>query len=252
MIFRQFLYPDTGCAAYLIGCAGKAHCAIVDPQLHDIDSYLHSAERYGMKITHVIDTHIQADHLSGNRRLAELTGAVLGLHASAAAAFPFTGLNDGDELDLGNVRAKVLHTPGHTSESICLLVTDKTRGPEPWLVLTGDTLFVGDAGRPDFGGEAGAQQLYHSLHDKLLTLSEYIEVYPAHFAGSACGRGMSGKPASTIGFERRFNPALQPRTIDEFVHFMTADTPAKPAGFKTIIETNLGQRPVESLAASQI
>jgi len=131
MIFRQFLYPNTGCAAYLVGCAGKARCAIIDPQLPDIDSYINTAKRYGMQITHVIDTHVQADHRSGNRRLAELTGAALCLHASAQASFEFTPLQDDIELDLGNVKMKVLHTPGHTPESVCLLVTDKPAVTKP-------------------------------------------------------------------------------------------------------------------------
>src|SRR6185312_1155076 len=161
-------------------------------------------------------------------------------HRSADVSFLFTPLDDSGEIPLGNVVIRVLHTPGHTPESISLIVTDQTRSYEPWMVLTGDTLFVGDVGRPDLGGPEAARTLYVSLHDKLLALPDHVEVYPAHISGSPCGRAMSGKPVSTIGFERRFNVALQYRDPDTFVRALFKDVPSKPAGFMETIAANRG------------
>jgi glyoxylase-like metal-dependent hydrolase (beta-lactamase superfamily II) len=197
------------------------------------------AQHYGMRIEAILGTHVQADHRSGERELAAATGAPLYFHRSAQLGFPFSPVDDGTEISLGNVVVRVLHTPGHTSESISLLVTDLSRGPEPWMVLTGDTLFVGDVGRPDFGGEDGAQRLYDSLHDQLLSLPDYVEVYPAHISGSPCGRGLSGKPSSTIGFERRFNSALQ-FDRQRFAAELLRDVPPKPANFLETIALNRG------------
>jgi glyoxylase-like metal-dependent hydrolase (beta-lactamase superfamily II) len=193
-----------------------------------------------MEVRYVIDTHVQADHLSGGRRLAELTGARYCLHESADVAFAFTPLADGAELGLGNVTIRVLHTPGHTSESVCLLVSDNRRAPEPWFLLTGDTLFVGAVGRPDLPGRAreNASELYVSIHEKLLTLPDNIEVYPSHFAGSVCGAGMSGKPSSTLAFERRWNRVLS-YTKEEFIDAL-ADVPAKPEAMEQILRVNRG------------
>lgn len=197
------------------------------------------ARHYGMRIEAIIGTHVQADHRSGERELAAATGAAIHFHRSAQLGFPFAAVDDGTEISLGNVVTRVLHTPGHTPESISLLVTDLTRGNEPWMVLTGDALFVGDVGRPDFGGEEGAHQLYDSLHGKLLSLPDHVEVYPAHISGSPCGRAMSGKPSSTIGFERRFNRALQ---LDRhrFAEDLFSDLPPKPANFLETIALNRG------------
>jgi glyoxylase-like metal-dependent hydrolase (beta-lactamase superfamily II) len=197
------------------------------------------AQRYGMRIEAIIGTHVQADHRSGERELAAATGATIQFHRSAQLGFPFSAVDDGTDISLGNVVIRVLHTPGHTPESISLLVTDLTRGKEPWMVLTGDTLFVGDVGRPDLGGEEGAHRLYDSLHDKLLSLPDRVEVYPAHISGSPCGRSMSGKPSSTIGFERRFNSALQ-LDRQRFVHELFRDLQPKPANFLETIEFNRG------------
>src|SRR5262245_54674070 len=192
-----------------------------------------------MEITYVFDTHIQADHLSGGTHLARLTGAHYCLHESAAVSFPFISLTDHQELDLGNVNIHVLHTPGHTPESICLLVTDKTRGPEPWFLLTGDTLFVGAVGRPDLPGhiEESAAQLYDSLHQKIFALPETLEIYPAHFSGSLCGAGMSGKPMSTLAFEKRWNPTL---ALDRgsFIEKMASISPPKPAEMEVVLRAN--------------
>ncbi len=196
----------------------------------------------GMEIKYVIDTHIQADHLSGGRSLSERTGAQYCLHMSADVGFPFTPQADGQELNLGNVTVKVLHTPGHTPESICLLVTDKTRGPEPWFLLTGDTLFVGAVGRPDLPGSAqeNAAHLYDSLKKKILELPETLEIYPAHFSGSLCGAGISGKPMSTLAFEKRWNPTLN---LDRsgIVEKMTSGMPPKPFAMEAILRTNQGR-----------
>jgi glyoxylase-like metal-dependent hydrolase (beta-lactamase superfamily II) len=240
MIFSPFYYSKTGCAAYLFGCGGVGVGAVVDPQADDVDSYLSLASSKGLRITHVIDTHVHADHRSGGRALAEKTGAAYCLHRSADVAFDFTPLDDGQEVVLGNTRLRVLHTPGHTPEAISLVVTDLRRGPDPWFVLTGDTLFVGAVGRPDLPGNASesAAELHRSLHEKLLTLPDELEVYPAHFAGSACGAGMSGKPSSTLGFERRFNPMLA-MDRDAFVAAV-ADVPAKPAEMVEVLRFNRG------------
>ena len=190
-----------------------------------------------MRIEAVISTHVHADHRSGERELAKRTGAEIYLHRCADVAFTHTSLDDAAELSLGNVVIRVLHTPGHTPESISLLVTDRTRAPEPWFVMTGDTLFVGDVGRPDFGGTDAGRDLYGSLQ-RLLALPDDVEVYPAHISGSPCGRAMSGKPSSTIGFERRNNPALQHRNIDAFVASLLKGLPEKPPGFAEMIATN--------------
>jgi len=211
----------------------------VDPQANDVDAYIQFAKAKGMEIKYVVDTHVQADHVSGGRTLAQLTGADYCLHESADVAFEVTPLTDHQELDLGNVSIRVLHTPGHTPESICLLVTDKTRGPEPWFLLTGDTLFVGAIGRPDLPGNVkeSAAQLYESLHQKLLVLPETLEIYPAHFSGSLCGAGMSGKPMSTLAFEKRWNPTL---ALDRgsFIEKMASTSPPKPAEMEAVLRAN--------------
>jgi glyoxylase-like metal-dependent hydrolase (beta-lactamase superfamily II) len=197
-----------------------------------------------MRITHIFETHVQADHVSGARRLAAVTGAPVFFHRSAPVVFPHVGVADGEEHELGNVRVTVLHTPGHTPDSMSLLVTDQTRAPEPWFVLTGDTLFSGGVGRPDLLGEgaevAQAEQLYESLHGALLRLPDHIEVFPAHFGGAACGKGLSGKPGSTIGFERRFNPALQRASKADFVEFVLEGLPPQPEAFAENRRRNLG------------
>jgi glyoxylase-like metal-dependent hydrolase (beta-lactamase superfamily II) len=242
MIFRPFFDFDHGCAAYLFGCGGKGLCAVVDPREPEIADYAAFAEDKKMRITHVIDTHVHADHRSAGPALAAAVGAQYCLHKSADVHRPFTALDDGDEIELGNTRVRVLHTPGHTPESISLVVTDLRRGPEPWFVITGDTLFSGAVGRPDLPGQAreNAAQLYKSLHEKLLSLPDDLEVYPAHFGGSACGAGLSGKPSTTIGFEKRFNRTLA-LVREEFVDAVTV-VPTKPTGSDAILEFNRGDR----------
>lgn len=251
MIFRQILHPASGCASYVFGCLGKQALAVVDPHIEHVDGYCAVAASVGAPIVAIVETHVQADHLSGAPLLAARTDAPIYLHESADVAFPHRTLRDGDELPLGNDYLRVVHTPGHSPDSICLLVGDRTRGPDPWFLLTGDTLFVGDAGRPDLtAGEgattgesmgedtlAAARTLHASLQ-RLLTLPDDLEIFPAHFAGSVCGRAMSGKPSSTLGYERRFNPALRPRSPDEFAAFMLADLPAPPAQHREIRVAN--------------
>jgi hydroxyacylglutathione hydrolase len=241
MIFSPNYHFDTGCAGYLLGCGTVGLCAVVDAHERDIDAYVALAASKAMRISHVIDTHVHADHRSGGPALARRTGGVYCLHERADVATPFTPLRDGDDIELGNTRVRILHTPGHTPESICLLVRDLRRGPEPWFVLTGDTLFVGAIGRPDLPGRAreNAGELYDSIHDKLLTLPDALEIFPAHFAGSACGVGMSGKPSSSIGFEKRWNPMLT-LTREAFVDALSEVQP-KPEEMAAIVRFNQGR-----------
>lgn len=240
MIFRPFYRYETGCASYLLGCGSLGQCAVVDP-LEDIEAYVEFAAQKGMRITHVIDTHVHADHRSGGLSLAQQVGAAYCLHESAEVEIPFEPLRDGQTIELGNTRVQVLHTPGHTPESICLVVTDARRGSDPWFVLTGDTLFVGAVGRPDLPGREreNAGQLHDSIHAKLLTLPPELEIYPGHFSGSACGAGMSGKPSSTLAFEKRWNPLLG-KSREEFVDALAA-VPLKPAGMEAILGFNAGR-----------
>ncbi|HUZ33558.1 MAG TPA: MBL fold metallo-hydrolase, partial [Xanthobacteraceae bacterium] len=209
MILRSFLHADPVAASYLFGCGGKAMAAVVDP-VGDVAPYVEAAREAGMRICYVVDTHIHADHLSAGRRLAAAAGAEYVLFADAEAAAPFRGVRDCDVLPLGNVAAEVLHTPGHTPEHISLLVTDRTRSNEPWFVLTGHTLMVGDVGRTELAATArdGAHSLFHSLQ-RLKALPDYLELLPGAYSGSVCGRSLSGKPVSTIGFERRHNAAFR-------------------------------------------
>lgn len=242
MIFRPYYRFETGCAAYVFGCGGAGLACVVDPHEADVAEYVRFAASKGMAITHVFDTHIHADHRSGARRLAQATGAKYCLHRSADVAFELEPLDDGQVIALGNTIVKVLHTPGHSPESVSLLVSDLRRGPEPWFVCTGDTMFVGAVGRPDLPGHEreNARQLRRSIHEKLLSLPDDVEVYPAHFAGSACGAGMSGKPASTIASEKRWNKLLG---LDEaaFVEEVGGAAPPKPEGMAEILSSNQGR-----------
>jgi glyoxylase-like metal-dependent hydrolase (beta-lactamase superfamily II) len=236
MIFRQILHPATGCASYIFGCTGKQTLAVVDPHSNHIEDYLAVAAAAHSPITMIMETHVQADHLSGATELAERTGAAIYLHEAADVAFAHHALRGGDELPLGNDFLRVLHTPGHSPDSVCLLVGDRTRGPDPWFVLTGDTLFVGDAGRPDLTAEAAGAETPPA--ESAPTVAAAQTLYPAHFAGSACGRTMSGKPSSTLGFERRYNPALTQSSRDAFVSYMLTDLPAPPERHREIRAAN--------------
>ncbi len=251
MIFRQILHPQTGCASYVFGCTGKARLAVVDPHIEHIADYLAVAQHANSPIVAIFETHIQADHVSGAQQLAATTNTPIYLHESARVKFPFTPLRDGEVMELGNDYVRILHTPGHSPDSVSLLVGDRVRADAPWLVFTGDTLFVGDVGRPDLHGEANTEafagQLYDSLFGKLLKLDDMVEVYPSHFAGSVCGRAMSGKPSSTIGFERRFNPTLQRTDRDAFIAFVQQNQTPAPSEFAAIRTTNLAAQAVKSL-----
>jgi glyoxylase-like metal-dependent hydrolase (beta-lactamase superfamily II)/rhodanese-related sulfurtransferase len=235
LYFKQFLHDDTGCSSYLVASRSSREAAVIDPQ-SDIEPYVELAAARGYTIVHVFDTHLHADHLSGNRRLAAAAGARLWLHESAEVQFPFAVLHDGDEVHVGQVVLKVIHTPGHRPEAVSLLVINPARSPEPSMLLSGDTLFVGDVGRPDFGGPEGGEQQFRSTH-RLLDLPDWVEVFPAHFEG-ACGKGMCGRPSSTIGFERRFNPMLRlPRA--KFVRVTTEPSP-RPLNMTAILASNRG------------
>jgi glyoxylase-like metal-dependent hydrolase (beta-lactamase superfamily II) len=228
MILRQYLHSDPVGASYLFGCVGRASAAVVDP-IGDVAPYLRTAQETGMRIRYVIDTHLHADHVSSGRALAEAAGADYVLSAEAKVSFPFRGARDGEDLELGNVTIKVLHTPGHTPEHICMLVTDRTRSKEPWFVLTGHTLMVGDLGRTELAtsAEEGARALFGSVQ-RLKALPDYLEVLPGAYSGSVCGRSLSGKPVSTIGFERRHNKAFAIEDEREFIRAMIADVPPPP------------------------
>jgi glyoxylase-like metal-dependent hydrolase (beta-lactamase superfamily II) len=240
MILRQFLHANPVGISYLFGCGGKAAGAVVDP-VGDIRHYLGAAEDAGMRIHYVVDTHLHADHLSAGRELAQAAGAAYVLSAGAGVSFPFKGVRDEEVLPLGNVAATVMHTPGHTPEHICLLVSDRTRADEPWFVLTGHTLMVGDLGRTELAvsAEQGAKDLFRSAR-RLKALPDYVEVLPGAYAGSVCGRRLSGKPWSTIGFEKRHNQALRVEDEAEFIRFMLAEIPPAPPEAAALRAANSG------------
>lgn len=240
MILRQFLHTDPVGVSYLFGCGGKAAAAVVDP-VGEIRPYLGAAEEAGMHIHFVIDTHVHADHLSAGRALAEAAGAEYVLWSEADVSFPFKGVRDSEVLPLGNVAATVMHTPGHTPEHISLLVSDRTRADEPWFVLTGHTLMVGDLGRTELAvsAEEGARDLFGSTR-RLRALPDYVEVLPGAYAGSVCGRRLSGKPWSTIGFEKRRNQAFGIEDEAEFIRFMLAEIPPAPPEAARIRAANSG------------
>lgn len=251
MYFKQFYLGCLAHASYLIGSDGDA--AVVDPQ-RDVDQYIDEARSMGLSIKYVIETHLHADFVSGHRELAARTGAEIVFGKKAGATFPHRPVSDGDEIRIGKVALRILETPGHTPESISILVIDKSVSDRPMKVLTGDALFIGDVGRPDLVGSRGytadqmAAMLYESLHDKLLKLDDQVEVFPAHGAGSLCGRNISKETSSTIGEQRRFNYALQPMPKTEFVRMMTTDLPEAPAYFPRDAEINrTGATPLEEL-----
>ena len=241
MFFKQFYLGCLAHASYLIGSEGEA--AVVDPQ-RDVDEYLAEAAAQGLAIKYVIETHLHADFVSGHHEIAARTGAEIIFGAQADVEFEHRAVHDGEEIRMGHVVLRFMETPGHTPEGICILVTDSQNPDEPPKLLTGDTLFIGDVGRPDLAGGKGftpqimAEMMYDSLHGKLLKLGDDVEVYPAHGAGSMCGRNMSKETSSTIGEQRKFNYALKPMTKDEFVHMMTADLAEAPSYFPKDAEIN--------------
>ena len=239
MFFRQVLHDDLGCASYVVADAGDA--AVIDPKW-EVEDYLQLAEEHGFAIRHVLETHTHADHVSGHGRLHELTGATIHVSAEAGAEYPHEPLADGDTLALGDARITALATPGHRPEHMAFLIADAGRGDTPWLAVTGDSLFVGDLARPDLAVEAeeGAHGLYKSLR-RLLTLDDFAEVWPGHIGGSLCGgAGMSQKPGSTIGFERRYNRFAKLEDEDEFVRALTGTLAPQPPNFKRIVGLNRG------------
>ncbi len=240
MLFTQFVDADLGCASYLIGCEEAGVAVVVDPA-YAIEQYLDEAELRGVRIARVIETHTHADHVSGHGRLALEHGLPVSICSLAGVGYPHEPFDDGAEIELGNVTLRAIHTPGHRPEHTCIAVIDRTRAAEPWLLLTGDSLFVGDAGRPDLvvGATEGAEDLFHSLR-RLLELSDGVEVYPGHVAGSLCGKAMSSKASTTIGFERRFNPALLLSDVGAFVAESASISAPKPPNMHRIVEANSG------------
>src|SRR5262245_59122897 len=249
--FSQFVDDDLGCASYLIGDESSGEAVVVDPA-YSIEQYLEGAEKLHVRITLVLETHTHADHVSGHGRFALEHGLPVHVHPAAQPEFAYEPFEDGQEISLGDVVIRVLHTPGHRPEHCCFEVIDRARGDEPWLVITGDSLLIGDAARPDLASEAieGATGLYGSLQ-KLLELPDGVELYPGHVAGSLCGAGMSSKASSTIGFERRFNQALNVDQ-DEFIHERAISSTPRPPNMDNIVELNRGpflaaQPPLETI-----
>jgi hydroxyacylglutathione hydrolase len=242
--FRQLLNDQTACASYLLGCKSHSRFAVVDPHIDLVEDYIALAEGQGIPIVAVFETHLQADHVSGLPELVARTGATGYLPEGAGVEFDHRALGDGEVVQLGNTELRAIATPGHASAHHAYLVTDRTRSDEPWLVLTGDALLVGDAGRPDLHahGEQTVEQmagaLYRSLTERLLALPDHLTLYPAHYSGSVCGRGLSANPISTVGFERRHNKALRLDSEEAFIKALTEDIPPAPEGQAKIIAAN--------------
>ena len=250
MYFRQLLNDATACASYLLGCPTHRMLAVVEPHVDLVEDYIALADAQGIPIVAVFDTHVQADHVSGLPALVERTGARAYLPAGAGVEFDHHPLADGEIVRLGNTQVQAIATPGHAPAHHAYVVTDHRRTEEPWLVLTGDALLVGDAGRPDLHahGEHSAEEmarlLYRSLTERLLTLPDHLVLYPSHYSGSVCGRGLSGNPVSTVGFERRHNSALQFGSEDEFVHALLHDVPPVPEHQAAIVAANRSGHPL--------
>ncbi len=246
MFFKQFSVKGMGCLSYLIGCPMAQKACVVDPK-RDVQEYLDTARENGMEITHVFETHVHADHVSGSQELRSRTGADIYFMEGTPVEFDHREVKEHEIMELGKVRLRFLKTPGHTPQSMSILVTDLSRGESPWLVLTGDCLFVGDIGRPDLAGkehlDEQMENLFKSLHEKLGRLPSNMEIYPAHGEGSLCGRGMSSKPNSTVGFEMAHNPILR-LSLEEFKEAMKKDFPERPKSFSHIINTNLKGAPL--------
>jgi hydroxyacylglutathione hydrolase len=254
MIFRQFIHDDLGCGSYMVGDEHAGVAAVIDPKL-EIADYLALARYVGVRIGHILETHNHADHVSGHGRLAAATGATIHIHRLAAPVYEHEPFDDGWELELGTVTVRALHTPGHRPEHTAFAIIENARGPEPWAVLSGDTLFVGDIARPDLAVEKvqGAREIFHSLHDKLLALPAECEVWPGHLGGSLCGGpGMDMKVSSTIAYERHHNQLLRVADEDAFVHETTAKLGPQPPNFKAIVAINRGPLVTERIDMSAL
>lgn len=248
MYFRQLLNDETACASYVFGCKSERAFAVVDPHVDLVDDYIAHATSQGAEILAVLDTHVQADHVSGMAELVARTGATAYMPEGSGVEFGHHALADGEVVMLGNVDVRAIATPGHALAHHSYVVVDHTRGDEPWLVMTGDALLVGDAGRPDLhaGGEHTVEQMarmmHRSLTERLLTLPDHLALYPSHYSGSVCGRGLSANPASTIGYERRRNTALQYGSEEAFVEALTTDIPPAPEHQAAIVAANRAGR----------
>lgn len=254
MFFRQLLNDDTACASYVLGCKTHPQLAVIDPHIDLVDDYLALAQAQGAPIVAVLDTHVQADHVSGLPELVARTGATAYLPERSGVKFEHHALADGEVVKLGNTEIRAISTPGHALAHHAYLITDHSRGADPWLVLTGDALLVGDAGRPDLHahGEHTVEQmagmLYRSLTDRLLALPDHLVLYPSHYSGSVCGRGLSANPVSTIGFERRHNTALRFDSEHAFVQALIRDMPPMPEHQAVIVAANRSGRPLAEVA----
>ena len=254
MYLRQLLNDDTACASYLLGCKSTGEFAVVDPHVALVDDYVALVEGQGASLVAVIETHLQADHVSGLPALVERTRATPYLPAGSDVEFDHHSLEDAEVITLGNVDIAAVATPGHAAAHHAYVVTDRTRGDEPWFVLTGDALLVGDAGRPDLHAhgdqtvESMARALYRSITERLLSLPDHLVLYPAHYSGSVCGRGLSANPASTIGFERRHNRVLEFDSEDAFAAALTADLPPAPEHQAAIVAANRAGRTITDVA----
>ena len=255
MFFRQLLNDETACASYLLGCKSHSAFAVIDPHVDLVNHYVELAAAQGAAIVAVFDTHLQADHVSGLPELVARTGATAYFPEGAGVEFEHHALRDRELVTLGNVDIAAIATPGHALAHHSYVVTDHTRGDDPWLVLTGDALLVGDAGRPDLHAhgehtvEQMARALYRSLTERLLMLPDELVLYPSHYSGSVCGRGLSANPVSTIGFERHHNRALQFDSEDAFVDALTSDIPPAPEQQAAIVAANRSGRPLAEVSA---
>lgn len=253
MLFRQLLNDETACASYLFGCTTTGELAVLDPHEDLVDAYVRAAEAHGARVAAVLETHVQADHVSGLPALVKHSGATAYLPEGAGVEFDHVGLADGERIELGNTVIEALATPGHAAAHHAYVVTDHRRGEEPWMVLSGDALLVGDAGRPDLHAhgeltpEQMARTLYRSLTERLLSLPDHLLLYPSHYANSVCGRGLSGNPASTIGFERRNNAALRFDSEQAFVGALMTEIPPAPEDQAEIVAANRSGKPRAAL-----
>ncbi len=246
MLLRPFLNDASSCASYLFGCGTHSKLAVVDPHADLVDDYFATAEALGAPIVAVFETHVQADHISGLPALVERAGATAYLPADAGVAFAHVALVDGDTVELGNTLLTAIATPGHAPAHHAYAVADRRRGTEePWLLFSGDSLLIGDVGRPDLhvaGDADGQARLLHASLRRLLELPDHVVLYPSHYAGSVCGRGLSGNPVSSIGFERAHNPMLAISDADAFAAALLAEAPPRPADQKAIVASNRSGR----------